>query len=141
MSAGRSSRSCHGTSSNAARSAGGFSPVVDVLSWIERKEAVPRGDTGVYIFGGLQVVGVRPEALLPAFGEDAPGCVVENLLGASASTLHLSYGLLGEDGREPPSGGAQGPDVARGGEAQPVAETRRGACTERPRTQPGQQVA
>src|SRR5215212_1519557 len=105
------------------RGTGGFSPVIDVLSGIEREEAVPRGDTGIYIFSGLEMVGVRSEALLPAFGEDAPGCVVENLLGASVTTIHLSYGLLGEDGRESSSRGAQGPDVARGGEPQPVAET------------------
>jgi hypothetical protein len=48
---------------------------------------------------------------------------------------------LGEDGSELSAGGAQGPDVARSGAAQPVAEARRGACAKRPRAQPREEAA
>src|SRR5215217_1130228 len=117
------------------RSTGGLGPVV------ERKETVTCCDAGVYVLSRLEVVGVSPETLLPALCEGAPGCVVEDLLRAPACPLHLPDRLLGEDGCYSPSGGAQGPDVARGGEANPVAEARRRACSEWPRTHPGHEVA
>ena len=103
---------------------GGVGVVIDVVAGIDGEEGVARVDEGVGSFGGLEVVGVRAPRRAPAHAEDAPHRVVHHLLRRAAGARVLAHRLLRED-RGDVGVAFRGEDVARRGDAQPVAVARR----------------
>ena len=77
------------------------------------------------------MIGICANAILPAFGKDAPDGIVHHLLRRAAGARHLADGLLGKDGRNLAARGTDGPHMAGCGQAQPVAQPGRGAQTQR----------
>ncbi|MDQ5850529.1 MAG: hypothetical protein M3380_00355, partial [Chloroflexota bacterium] len=61
-----------------------------MLAGIDREEGESGGQARVDVGRGLEMVGVRPKAALPAFRDDTPERVVHHLLRRAPGPPHLA---------------------------------------------------
>src|SRR5688572_12360701 len=97
------------------------------------------GGAGIDVGGVFQMIGVRAEAVAPAFLKHSPRRIVHHLLRSAASPGVLAYRLLRQDGRHRRA--PDGANVPRRGETQTVAASSRFFQTERTRDEKRKDLA
>ena len=94
--------------------------LVDLLGAVQRHHGAAGGQGVLDLVPGLEMVAVGAVALLVPLLEHVEGCGGYHVLEGPVGEVQLPDGLLGQDRIDVMP--AQSPDVAGGGEAQPIAE-------------------
>lgn len=110
----------------------------DVIAGVDRVQSETRCGANVDIRFVLDVVGVGSKSVPPAFGEDPPGCIVDDLRRRSPRPRHLAHRLLREDRYDGLTRSPDGPNVPAGSKAEPIAKPHREVVSDKSRPQPGQ---
>ena len=109
-----------------------------MFAGIDCIKAEAGGGAGIDVGGVFQMIGVRAEAVAPAFLKHSSRRIVHHLL-RSAARVVLAYRLLRQDGRHRRA--PDGANVPRRGETQTVAASSRFFQTERMRDEKRKDLA